>query len=418
MATPAQLHALFQASNLRQLVALGRRLISNPIILTDLTHRVLETSEEPDITDPKWVEIKTHRAIPLNPAISNIYHESLEAHRPVLDRAAADGMGILRVAISHVGHLIGFMEIPCYHGVPDEEEQELITFIADVACLIMKRDLDYMDSPSNLTEFYISDLLEGRIQEEHLIRERWQHFQLPRLDSFRVMTVAEEAGGLPQDRHQQELHRTRLSQLFPQVVGFVYGDKLKLIVPTQEDTVHDGRFFDDMITYLKENHLQAGISRTSFEMAQTTRCNQESIKALKMGRLLKSDEILFFYDKYSIYHALETCAESVDLMQFCHSALFTLATYDRTHDTALLETLHAYLYSKHNLADAAAKLYIHRNTLTNRLTKINDLIHTDLEDSETVFHLLFSFHILEYYGATVAFDYEKRIQLSPTLKHQ
>lgn len=418
MATPTELHALFQASSLRQLVTLGRELISNPIILTDLTHQVLETSEEPDLTDPKWLEIQTHRAIPLNPAISNIYHESLNAHRPVLDRSAADGMGILRVAISHGGQLIGFMEVPCYHGLPDEEEQALITFIADVACLIMKRDLDYMDSPSNMTEFFISDLLEGRIQDELLIQARWQRFHLPRMDSFRVMTVTGESECVPRDRDRQEAHRTRLGQLFPNVACFVYGDKLKLIVPTQEDTVHDGRFFDDMITYLKDNRLRAGISRSSPEMAQITRCNMESIKALNMGLLLKSDEILFFYDKYSIYHALETCAESVDVMQFCHSALFTLATYDRTHDTALLETLHAYLYSKHNLADAAAKLYIHRNTLTNRLTKINDLVHADLEDSETTFHLMFSFHILEYYASTVALDYEKRIRLSPTLKHQ
>ena len=31
---------------------------------------------------------------------------------------------------------------------------------------------------------------------------------------------------------------------------------------------------------------------------------------------------------------------------------------------------------------------------------------------------MFSFHILEYYGATVALDYEQRMRHNPTLRHQ
>ena len=131
-----------------------------------------------------------------------------------------------------------------------------------------------------------------------------------------------------------------------------------------------------------------------------------------------SQEILFFYDKYSVYHTMELCGKQMDLMRFCHSAIFTLADYDRIHETALLETLHAYLYCRQNLAEASAKLFIHRNTLTNQLTKIHDLVHVDLEDIETVFHLLYSYHILEYYGSTVMLDYKTRMKLSPSLRHQ
>lgn len=209
-----------------------------------------------------------------------------------------------------------------------------------------------------------------------------------------------------------------LKKHFPTATVFIYGKELKLIVPMQEDVALDGRFFDDLIEYLKTCRLQSGISRKSDQLSRIGMCNQEAGKALELGRMFSSQEILFFYDKYSIYHCLEYCTTRVDLMQFCHSAIFTLADYDRTHETALLETLHAYLYSHRNLAEAAAKLYIHRNTFNNRLAKINDLIHVDLEDSETVFHLMFSYHILEYYGATVEFDYEHRMKLSPTLRHQ
>ena len=417
MECAARFHELFQANDLRQLVELGRKLTTNPIILTDLTHKVLEMSEEPELTDPKWLEIRTRHDIPLNQAVSNRYRESMDRRRPILDETNPTPP-ILRTAIAQAGQLIGFLEIPCYYGVPDAQEQDVIMFLADVACLIMKRDLRYMDTPDNMRDFFICDLLEGRETDERLIRERCRQFNWELSGFFRVASICWEKDAPPQSRTAMEQHMDSLKKQFPAATIFIYGNELKLIVPMQEDVAVDGRFFDDLIDYLKAHRLQGGISRKSDQLSRIGLCNQEAGKALELGRMFSSREILFFYDKYSIYHCMEYCAAQVDLMQFCHSAIFTLVDYDRTHETALLETLHAYLYSHRNLAEAAAKLYIHRNTFNNRLAKINDLIHVDLEDSETVFHLMFSYHILEYYGATVEFDYEHRMKLSPTLRHQ
>ena len=56
--------------------------------------------------------------------------------------------------------------------------------------------------------------------------------------------------------------------------------------------------------------------------------------------------------------------------------------------------------------------------MNNRLQKIDDLIHVELDDSENIFHLMLSFHILEYTGVNKIYDYESRISQVPQLKHQ
>ena len=100
------------------------------------------------------------------------------------------------------------------------------------------------------------------------------------------------------------------------------------------------------------------------------------------------------------------------------SAVLKLESYDRKNGTELLGTLHAYLSCHKNLSEAAAFLYVHRNTLTKRLERINDLIHVDLDDAETVFHLMFSYRLIEYYGATVLRNsYENWMERAPTLRH-
>ncbi len=162
----------------------------------------------------------------------------------------------------------------------------------------------------------------------------------------------------------------------------------------------------------------AGVSKLAYHVRNIAQRHWQAAKALQLGLLLQSKETLFHYDSYSIYHCLEVCSDKVDLLQCCHSAVTKLESYDRKNGTELLETLHAYLVCRKSVGEAAASLSIHRNTVAKRLDKINDLISLDLSDTETVFHLLFSFRILEYYGATVMQDtYETWLKRSPTLRH-
>ncbi len=142
------------------------------------------------------------------------------------------------------------------------------------------------------------------------------------------------------------------------------------------------------------------------------------MKALQMGTLLLAAGPLYRYDRYSIYHALEVCGERIDLLELCHEAVLTLERYDRKNGTPYLGTLHAYLESGMNAREAAKALYIHRNTLAKRLEKMGDLITVDLDDRETVFHLLFSLRVIEYYGAAhVRRAYERWVKRMPILRH-
>jgi DNA-binding PucR family transcriptional regulator len=181
----------------------------------------------------------------------------------------------------------------------------------------------------------------------------------------------------------------------------------------------DALVLGEVAGFLNQRNLVAGVSQNAYHLRNLSARHQQAMKALEMGLLLDGTGPLFYYDTYSIYHCLEVCAQSMDLVQLCHSAVRKLESYDRKNGTELLGTLHAYLSCRRNLSEAAASLYIHRNTMSKRLEKINDLIHVDLEDAETVFHLMFSYRILEYYGVTVMRDsYESWMEKSPTLRHK
>lgn len=412
----AVMHKLFSAKTLPEIIGYGRRLLGNPIILTDLTHQVLCMSEEPELLDPKWQEIRRERRVPVNQAITHTYQRALAEQRPILD-TDNQHFPILRTVITQGDNLIGFLEIPCYHSIPTQEESDIVTFLADVIFLHLKKELRYMGTPQDILDFFIVELLEGRHIEPAYIQERCDYFHWHMEQDFRVVSICAQDGQNIEQR-SQELFLRQLESLLPDATCFVYSDQIKLILPVYQSTAKDGVTFHALIDFLKQNGLEAGISRNTDSLSHLARGNVESVKALEMGQLFHSQECLFFYDKFSVYHALDLCQKNYDVMNFCHSALFILATYDRTHGTSLLDTLHAFLFCHHSLTEAAAKLFIHRNTMNNRMEKIVELTGVDLQDAEAAFHLMFSFHILEYYGATVALDYEQHMRHNPTLRHQ
>ncbi len=418
MTTATQLHVLFQSENLAALIQNARTLLSNPIILTDFNHNVLEMSDEPDIEDARWRFIKKEGRIDTTKNISDVYRRSLLLHKPLLNRDVSDTINVMRMAVAHNEQLLGFLEIPCFYCIPNQEEQELIKFIADIACLLMKRDLGYLNTPSDDKYFFISDLIEGRISDENTCKARCKALQWDISGYYRFLTIGTKCDTAGNRKSILTRHKKSFEKAFSGTPVFLYGDLLKAIIPVKEDAVSDGKFFADLLDYLNANNLEAGISSSSENLLEIRTNHLASEKALFYGQLLKSDETLFFYDKYSVYHILETCDEHADVMQYCHSAIIKLANYDRTHNTELLDTMRTFLYTRQNIADSATKLYIHRNTMNNRLQKIDDLIHIDLQDSENIFHLMLSFHILEYVGANKIYDYETRILQNPLLKHQ
>jgi DNA-binding PucR family transcriptional regulator len=58
----------------------------------------------------------------------------------------------------------------------------------------------------------------------------------------------------------------------------------------------------------------------------------------------------------------------------------TLIDYDKKRSTSLTQTLEHYLEQGASLVDAAQSLYIHRNTLLNRMERIEQLCGIDLRE--------------------------------------
>lgn len=414
------LHALLGCGTAEQLVRTAGQHLKNPVILGDLSLHILAMTPDDSVSDPRWISLKEERMIPINLVNISLYRDALTTAQPVLSTDST-GLPIVRCAAAREGKLIGYLLSPCYHGAPTQEELDLLQVLADLASLQMQRDMHYAAYPEDMREYFISDLLNGVLTDEQKIRDRCAYFGWRLRMPYRILTICgadaremERGAGYLEQSRRCELLRER----FPDATVFLYGEQIKFIAGVYDESTRERLILHQIGEFLTEHGLVAGVSQPGRNFRSLAARHRQAMKALQMGELLIGEGPLFFYDRYSVYHALELCSAGIDLRELCHAAVLKLEQYDRRNGTALMGTLHAYLASGRNVSEAAAALYIHRNTLAKRLERIGDIIAVDLEDRETAFHLLFSFRVIEYYGATqMRGAFEEWVKKMPTLRH-
>ena len=83
-------------------------------------------------------------------------------------------------------------------------------------------------------------------------------------------------------------------------------------------------------------------------------------------------------------------------MFLAHPDAVKVYYHDLEENDNLLEILTVYLANGQNISVCAEQLYMHRNTVHNKIKKIKELIHLDLESGVDSSLLLLSCTILQY----------------------
>lgn len=135
----------------------------------------------------------------------------------------------------------------------------------------------------------------------------------------------------------------------------------------------------------EEIKIRIGISKSSLEISGIRQGYQEAEKALELGAQMGMEGEKFLFGKMEIYDYLLQYPDCEKTKMSEH--IQYLLKYDTENNTELTQTLLKFLECKFNISETAKGLYIHRNTLINRMNKIKELLYDDLESMDTLIPL-------------------------------
>lgn len=111
----------------------------------------------------------------------------------------------------------------------------------------------------------------------------------------------------------------------------------------------------------------------SYQEAKSLICKKDALISSQKKKVISSGML-------GIYKFLFANGNREEIRAYCEKRLRRLEEYDSANNTDLIDTFLAYYMNGFNVSKTATALFIHRNTLQYRLSKISELLDMELDD--------------------------------------
>lgn len=255
----------------------------------------------------------------------------------------------------------------------------------------------YIDQQLSTPGGLIRAILSNQLTSPHIIREITSMLNWPenKADLYYLLTITGPILSRPLSLRNQL--RTMLNNKI-----YIYNQYYIVLLDSAWDETITLETFPELNDFLNKNNLSAGLSYGFSDIVNLGNAFQQTLVALascsekcshpENPSFVRYEDIIF-----SHFFALARNA-GLPLISFCHPVMERILDYDKQNHTEYLLTLAAFILKGQNLQSAANALYIHKNTMYNRLLKMRDLFMMNLDDPDLQIKLYISVLIYSYIG--------------------
>ncbi len=295
-----------------------------------------------------------------------------------------------------------------------DDELMLSTIAAQVALAIQQiQSLEEdLQEQKNLIRAFVHDLCEGNEDGEESLRRRAYSlgYDLSKPHVVALIEFAdiegpgehkearpiEESLALYEDLSSLVGHL--LQEQYPGSLVAMHNDQLVCLLSLdgRQDTEQLRTWCNNLAGQTRREHsarMYIGVGNPCQNVCEYHRGYAEARESLDVGRALHSQGGCSQFNGLGAYRYLYTFAHADTLRDQYQEQISSIVEYDRRKRTNLLDTLEIYLECGGNIAKTSNHLDVHRNTLLQRLDRIQKLCSLDLEHVQVRFPLLLALKV-------------------------
>ncbi len=273
--------------------------------------------------------------------------------------------------LSVVSYLKSFIELALR---PDKQQISM----SDGASYFVERLLQGLSVERNAVKYHLS-------KRNWFIEENFCLLYFTRTDNSQI------------DRTLEDMYVFRIQSMFADSMVLPYENGLLAIIRKGDQLRTDNQLKHDLSQLLKMLGLSCGVSLVFYDFMNLKYAYIQCKTAMISYKDNPEQQIYLFETQYSdhIIKALET---STSLKSLCHPKILQLFNEDSGKGLEFVHTLQVYLANGRNKTATSDQLFVHRNTLIYRLSRVEEILGIDLEDADeqTLFILLMSCLIANY----------------------
>ncbi len=286
---------------------------------------------------------------------------------------------------------------------PDEDQLMLVT-IASQAALAIKH-LQHVEADihtqKNLVRSLFDDLFsnKGGMEESLYRRASFLGCDLTQLHVVVQMEISQVGTAHGREKIMSEIERVALYRSITNQLGqriqLKYPGSLVgewnttlvslLRVGQNLPFQHVVAWLDELVQQVRSKqqvYLSVGVGNPCYGINDYSRGYAEANEALEVGLFLNQEGGIMQFNALGVYRYIYKFASTDTLHDEYQRQINAIAEYDQRKNTRLLETLEAYLECGGNTPKAYNQLNIHRNTMLQRMERLQALCTIHLEEHE------------------------------------
>lgn len=397
--------AYFDRADVKRLVVLAEELLDAPIGVFDIASTPVALGERFKRLngDAAFREYQDKGYISFRFAEKNMYRDFLHvlesASKPFTFRYSSKHMLTRRV---HKIYLNGAYVAHCSMILRDdvdipEVKDEVLAFLCQLIRLELER-LSYNPYKLRPDGVLLQELLDGAYPTEQAFEARAELYGWKLKRNFHVINVPRRItfnGG--QNRPQlmpailiQELI-FRMPSKVHAVRHLVQSERILMLVDMKQPCTAE-EFSRGMDGFFRDGGMTCALSNR-FENILDFGKQVQHTELLIQAALCSGDASGLLHSGNRFFQSLVYALRELSPRQLCPPELLALWDQGSTGQE-LMRTAHTYLEAGGSVKEAAAQLFIHRNTLLRRLTRFQEQTGLDLTRGEDAFKVFFSYRFI------------------------
>ncbi|MBW9156860.1 helix-turn-helix domain-containing protein [Clostridium sp. FP2] len=393
------LEAFLSGEGLYKIINTASKLIGNPLIVIDLSFKVLASSPIENITDLLWMDNvkKGYCSYEFIAELTKLetLKKGRQTKRPFIVTCPISPIEKIVFKIEINNKTIGnILLLQCEKQVSPDDYDYLI-LISEIISKELGKKQFYKNTKNVLSEEILYDLLENTIENKEIIKERLKNCSLVFSKHIFVMVIDISNFELRQSIYSRYLS-TALLNLFP-ISNSIYYNGAIVIIDDREEYIENENKTESIKKFLLENNLKMGISSEFSSIEDCSIYYHQAIRSLEIGSILGEKKCVYKHEDIVPYNFIYMAKGQILKEDFYNNSIYILKKFDYTNSSELYKTLYTYLKNNHNMTKSSEELFIHRNTLRYRLQQIVNLIGIDLDKNDNSFKLYYACKSISFY---------------------
>jgi len=387
--------ACFEPDAIYQVITVGQEKIAQPMYVTNPGYKVYAMSNNPEMCDMShsWKYAYRQGYLPLDIIINLTESKELRSRKyinnAILTSSTSFYTDFINYSVAKDDIIYGHLLVIEIFRKFKEYEIELVNIIGRVLFRIITSSKVASLTSDSIYEPFIIDVMNQTLSDRAVIAYQLEALGWSPACKYCVISV-----GLL-DNHELPLRAfcNAIEQQIRHTISIIYEDGIVLVAHFNACQEFED-FKSEMLVFLMKSNLYAGISDTFDDFLSLSIYYKQARAAIAL-RQREPDKRLVNFTDIAWEHFIARSKDNLETSNYIHPAIKQLEAIDAQEKTAYTVTLRKYIENDRTVGKTAECLFLHRNTLMNRLEKIKQLTGVDLEDYGVFKRMMLSFELLD-----------------------